>query len=668
MIKNKILKICDFIIEIGWLSIVFLTPVYFAIFQQNFNIFELNKIVIFRVLLIIILLVFILKIFIKENFSYYGSNKIFFLIGFIFLTFFVSSYFSLHPQSSWWGSYYRQQGMYSLVSYFLFFILLILNLKDFKQIKQLIVAAIFSSLLVVIYGLIQYFYLDPLSWEENILVNNRIFSTFGQPNFLGHYLILIIPLSIYSLFFIVKNFYYRLALLILILAQFTCLIFTYSRSAWLGFMSGLGLLIIIWLSVKNRWKTILYLFIAGLIIIVCLTVVNVKKFSPQAVSQLNFINRISLANFLEGSGKIRLYYWTAAIEELTKTSWTRLLFGYGPETANSIFVKYYQSEWGVYENINSSIPDRAHNAILDNALSFGLIGLLIILLFYSYFITQSIKYFKHIKKQLTEQSWLVIVLLATFGAYFVNNLFSFSVTTSYVYFYLYLAILWFIFNNQKLIKIVNINLKFFSRLIIFLVLLIIAFIFIYYQNINYLLADYYYAKVKTAETKKDCKQVLNNTEKVVGFYSGNIYYQDYYLRNYINCFSVIKDKTIRQGMRNNMIAQIDSINQQELNYSIKLTIAHVKAILGFYIDPIYYNSAEEDYHALININPYIMLGYKGLARMKLWQKNYNEAIIYSKKGIEVMPLLNHPALNQQHRVILENELVDFYTIIKQSKN
>lgn len=121
-------------------------------------------------------------------------------------------------------------------------------------------------------------------------------------------------------------------------------------------------------------------------------------------------------------------------------------------------------------------------------------------------------------------------------------------------------------------------------------------------------------------------------------------------------------------MRNNMIAQIDSINQQELNYSIKLTIAHVKAILGFYIDPIYYNSAEEDYHALININPYIMLGYKGLARMKLWQKNYNEAIIYSKKGIEVMPLLNHPALNQQHRVILENELVDFYTIIKQSKN
>ncbi|MBU1870526.1 hypothetical protein KKF17_00135, partial [Patescibacteria group bacterium] len=68
------------------------------------------------------------------------------------------------------------------------------------------------------------------------------------------------------------------------------------------------------------------------------------------------------------------------------------------------------------------------------------------------------------------------------------------------------------------------------------------------------------------------------------------------------------------------------------------------------------------------INPYIMLGYKGLARMKLWQKNYNEAIIYSKKGIEVMPLLNHPALNQQHRVILENELVDFYTIIKQSKN
>jgi len=198
---NKIIKICDYLQEIILLGIIFFIPVYFALAQENYNVFELNKVVIFRIFLTIAFLAFAAKVF-ARGISYWSfPRKLFILLALFGLSVFVSTYFSIHPDLSFWGSYGRQQGFYNILHYWLFFILLVLTLRDWLKVKRAIETLIFSSIFVCFYGLLQYFNLDPLDWKEKITYTGRIFSSLGQPNFLGQYLILVIPLTAFSLIF-----------------------------------------------------------------------------------------------------------------------------------------------------------------------------------------------------------------------------------------------------------------------------------------------------------------------------------------------------------------------------------------------------------------------------------------------------------------------------------
>jgi hypothetical protein len=92
-----------------------------------------------------------------------------------------------------------------LLHYIVFFLIVILNLKNWQQIKRIIFAALSSSAIVCLYGFLQYADLDFVSWKKSAVFQGRIFSSLGQPNFLGHWLIMVIPLSIYCLFFMLKG-------------------------------------------------------------------------------------------------------------------------------------------------------------------------------------------------------------------------------------------------------------------------------------------------------------------------------------------------------------------------------------------------------------------------------------------------------------------------------
>ena len=46
--------------------------------------------------------------------------------------------------------------------------------------------------------------------------------------------------------------------------------------------------------------------------------------------------------------------------------------------------------------------------------------------------------------------------------------------------------------------------------------------------------------------------------------------------------------------------------------------------------------------------------------MKLWQGKNDEAIVIFKKGLEIMPDLNDPYLNMDHKKSIEQELIVLY--------
>ncbi len=125
-----------------------------------------------------------------------------------------------------------------LVAYFL--------VKNLMRSTDLAVRSIkcmaFSGFLVSAYGIYQFFFtrLETI-WQDNDLfasLEGRVVSTFGNPNVLGEYLIVIIPVTL-ALMLSQDSKLRGLLYFLMLAADTCCLAFTYSRGAWLGMALGL---------------------------------------------------------------------------------------------------------------------------------------------------------------------------------------------------------------------------------------------------------------------------------------------------------------------------------------------------------------------------------------------------------------------------------------------
>lgn len=674
MLNKNYIKICDYIIDSSFIAIIFFVPIIFAFLQGNYSIFELNKLILFRIFLLIIFLAYIAKIFIYEKIERRINSKLFTLLLLTGLFFFFSTIFSIHPWLSFWGSYGRQQGFYSIIHYLLFLILFILSLTNWKQINRIIIAIMLSSGFVCVYGLMQYFIIDPLKWKEGALYTGRIFSSLGQPNFLGQYLIMVIPFSFFSFFFITRKIISRFCIFILIIAQFACLIFTYSRAAWLGLLISFTALIIFLFYINifgNKRKKAVYLFISFILLffIIIFSLNFLQNKNQSRIANANLVNRVKSAfNVNSGSNKIRIYYWQAALNRFKSAEWNRKLFGFGPEVLSSIFVSDYNSEWGIYEKINT-FPDRAHNLIFDIVLQFGLAGLGILICLYGYIIFLAFRSLKYNKENRKKEYWLTVALLVIILEYFINNLFSFSLTVGYIYFYITLGILFVIVHNNEKIKEFSLErFNVFGKWTIYFALLLVCAVFIFYYNINFLRADCYYMNVKKAEKINDCRIILEDMKKAISLNPISVFYKERYIYHGLNCFEALDSIEDKIELHNNIIYIIGLIEPSEYQFSILTNIAHAKSIFGYHIDASYYNEAEQDYNNLIKINPYITTTYKDLGRMKLWQKEYDLAIANFIKSIELLPSLNSSYLNNDHKKEIKSELTRLYEMIGMAYN
>lgn len=656
-LKQSLIKSCDYIIEYGLLAIVFFIPLVFDYSFSSYNFFDLYKAIIFRVILTLALLAFTAKIFISGRLNYRGSFKIFLLAGFLLISFFISSLYSLRPAESFWGSFLRQQGFYNFFNYWLFFALLALNLETFKQVRRLIIAVMASAFLAAAYGLIQYFQLDPFIWSEG--AGGRIFSSLGQPNFFGHWLVMVLPLSLYGLIFMAKKMLARFFVSLILLLQLACLVFTYSRAAWLGFLGSMFFLIIFWLFYK-RFKKIAFGFI-GLILIGVIAVAGLNITGRTKLADYNSIslaNRLkSIVDFKGGSNKMRLYYLESSVQEIKQASYLRLLTGYGPETLADIFIKYYRIDWGAHETINS-LPDRAHNWLFDQILALGFLGLAANLIFYAYFIYQAAVSLRP-RLIFSAEHWLLVFLFSSLAAYSVNNLFSFSLLTNFVYLHLILALAWVMINYNKEIRTINIRLTLFSKILILGALFIVSGVFIYINNINQARAEIHYVKALGSFRAGNCRGVRNSLEKAMSLSPRSSYYRENYLFLMLNCFSRAEDKPFKQQLIIDLLKQIKLIGHKK-SYGMLHNLARVYTLFGSHLDKSYYVQAEEIFNDLIMDFPYFTAVYQDYGDQKIAQKDYARAAEIYNQGLKILPPLDQPYLNDEHRRQIIPIAVKFY--------
>ena len=329
--------------------------------------------------------------------------------------------FSIDKTTSLWGKPLRCEGLLAFISYAVIYT----AAANFYKIKKSCVDLfLLSAFLIALYGIFQYFGYDFIPKDPRRIKWVKIaFSTIGNPNFLGSYIVLVLPVSVFMWINFCKKRYLLLSCIF-----YMCLLCTRTRSAWLGFIFSFALMIIFNIKDKINMK---HLYIA----IAFFTAITIfLNFYGQNETEKKFVSIISDAEKVyekspkaEYAGSTRIFIWKRAVKLIK----SRPILGYGPDTFGIVFMNNYKKD--ILYVIGNEIIDKAHNEYLETAVTCGLVTLA----FYILFIFDAIK---KSYRSINKNKYIIPVLLGISG-YLVQAFFNISVVSVAPVFWAMLGIL-----------------------------------------------------------------------------------------------------------------------------------------------------------------------------------------------------------------------------------
>ncbi len=425
-------------IEYSFYLLFFLVPIILTPF--NFELFEYNKMMLTYGLTTIIVGSWLIKMIINRRVSFTRTPLDLPLLLFL-LSQIISTFLSIDRHVSIWGYYSRfNGGLLSTFSYILLYYAFVSNFPV-EKIGKLLKVTLISGLLVSAYGILEHLGIDKNLWVQD--VQNRVFSTLGQPNWLAAYLAVLIPISVGLELISLHGFelisdgksqkskvksqnyssklkiglldnWYLLVYWFIGIIFYLTLIFTKSRSGFLGFWISLIVILplCIFVALSRKYQSqkssqiqatayigdnnikLIGLYIISFIIVTFLfgspfeqinrfTLTQLfKSPSPMTNSQLPIkpIGSSVIDIGITESGTIRKIVWKGAIDIFRHNP----LFGTGVETFAFAYYKYRPVE----HNMTSEwdfLYNKAHNEYLNYAATTGGFGLgsylLIVLVF-----------------------------------------------------------------------------------------------------------------------------------------------------------------------------------------------------------------------------------------------------------------------------------------------
>lgn len=452
----------------------------------------------------------------------------------------ISTLISIHPRTSWLGYYTRfHGGLLSSLTYVGLFYSYISNITLNDQ-RKLLRTLLLAGLGVTLYAIPEHFghsasclfisgNFDANCWVQD--VQTRVFATFGQPNWLAAYVIMLFPLSIYFVWKYSQNKISKFAVLgssLLVLNLFLTLLFTKSRSGFLGWIVGTGILTlgILFLIFKNRkpnvkklitnnWSlitTLLLLPLLSALIFGTPFTPSIFDKSKTTESQISDLRPPTSIDRLEqggtDSGEIRKIVWDGAIK-----IWQRYpLFGAGVET----FAYSYYQDRPVEHNLVSEwnfLYNKAHNEWLNFLANSGAVGLGTYLLLQGSILLLLLLIF--IKQQATENKIFTLALGSGLLAVHVSNFFGFSTVYISILMVLFPAFAFVMLNKPEASNIKYSTAKLSHKQ--FLSLLFMTFVtsLITIKVLLIWFGDYTYAKARQAYTDGRLKDGLTLINRAI---------------------------------------------------------------------------------------------------------------------------------------------------------
>ncbi len=260
--------------------------------------------------------------------------------------------FSVNLQAS------RNPGLLS-VAFIVFSLVLYNGVTNRGQLDVLLAVVVLAGTAVSVYGILQYLFrwgYQSAAWVDSDMFSSILFrvpSTLDNPNMLGQYLILIIPIGGAKLL-AQRDWPGRIFYFLCCALMCVCMILTFSRGAWLGLLFA-G--VVFAMLLNPRLILLAPLALAALWFILPDTVIS--RFT-------------SIGNMSDASTSYRFYIWMGTLAML-KNYW---LCGIGPgaEAFNMVYPAY---------SYNGISAPHSHNLFLQIVCDAGIaaLGVFLILIF-----------------------------------------------------------------------------------------------------------------------------------------------------------------------------------------------------------------------------------------------------------------------------------------------
>ena len=398
------------LIEAAWLVALVTVPVYFNVYSSRS--FEPDKVALLTVLAGVVAAAWLARVLAggalwppvdpslkrhRPGFLLVAATAAFLVASS------VATVLSVSPSRSWHGSFFRQQGLTTLISYLVIALAVVAFIRRAGQWRRAATAIVLGSVPVCVYALVQRIGLDAIVPPDDI---HRVSSSLGNPIFLGSYLALSF---LVTLSHVVAGPGHgsagtlgdrrRLAFGTICALQLAAMVLSQSRGPLLGLGAGLVAFGLAWsLGARGerahaRWTRIrrhlwLWIVAVGAAGLVTLALLAARGSQLGRLRNLPTVGRLAAAlDPTMPTARVRLLIWRGVVELETsapplrgpdgrsdRLDSLRPVVGYGPDCFDLAFNRVFPARLGVVES-RQSIPDRAHSETFDVLVTTGALGL-----------------------------------------------------------------------------------------------------------------------------------------------------------------------------------------------------------------------------------------------------------------------------------------------------
>lgn len=351
----------------------------------------------------------------------------------------LSTVFSVDPEVSLTGDTFRHESLPTLLAYSVLPLVFFHCLDSLEQVRRLLILLLLASLAIALQSLLDYggVYVLPSLREVTTRLGPGAGSVLGNPNFMGKYFVLILPLVLATAT-VARSARGRAGLGASAVLCVAALAVSFTRASWLGAAVAVGILGVgMRVVAPQPWGRRL-----GVVLLCCALVLAGSlgvAWTQKRDTFAALAERIESAfDFEQGTGSAtRLFVWGRCLQRVLE----RPLVGFGPDahqTAMAPFNLEYClkfNDWTVeqrdgrrvYTFYNWTVIDRAHNNYIDIALAQGFLGLgayLAVIATFLVWLGRAVR-----RERDPEKKICFLAVLAAFAGVLVNDLFIFSIVS-----------------------------------------------------------------------------------------------------------------------------------------------------------------------------------------------------------------------------------------------